>query len=87
MNNCLITTVSMTLAMRVKSALRANGIDGAVIRLPPAYTENGCAYGVEIARDSVAAARHVLQISDIAYEKLICPDDRAAYSPERRRGR
>lgn len=87
MNNCLITTVSMTLAMRVKSALRANGIDGAVIRLPPAYTENGCAYGVEIAQSAVAAARHILQISDIAYGKLICPDRSAVHPNERRRGR
>lgn len=76
MNNCLITTVSMTLAMRVKSALRANGIPAAVTRLPPAYTANGCAYGVEISRSDSDKARHILQISDIAYGMIICPENR-----------
>lgn len=74
MNYCLITTVSMTLAMRVKSALNANGIPAAVTRLPPAYTENGCAYGVEISESAARRARRILQISDISYGKMICPN-------------
>lgn len=77
MNYCLITTVSMTLAMRVKSTLNANGIPAAVTRLPPAYTENGCAYGVEISASAALRARRVLQISDVAYGKIICPDSSA----------
>lgn len=92
MNTCLITTVSMTLAMRVKSTLSANGIPAAVIRLPPAYTDGGCAYGVEIDRSAAEHARHILQISDLSYGKLICPnnptdrrsDRKAAGQSERR---
>lgn len=86
MNNCIITTITMTLAMRVKNTLRANGIDAAVIRLPPAYTEGGCAYGVEIGRGDAERARHILQISDISYGKLICPEHSSARSDRRRSG-
>lgn len=72
MNYCLITTQSMTLAMRVKSTLGASGIRAAVTRLPPAYTEGGCAYGVEISASAAIRARRVLQTSNIAYGKIIC---------------
>ncbi len=76
MNQCLITTVSMTLAMRVKSTLTANGIHAAITRLPPAYTTEGCAYGVEIAAAAADRAYHVLQISDVPFGKIVCPDGR-----------
>lgn len=87
MNNCLITTVSITLAMRVKSTLNANGIPAVVTRLPPAYTEGGCAYGVEIDRSYASSARHVLQISDIAYGKLICTDSPPSVHSPKKGGR
>lgn len=76
MNYCLITTVSMTLAMRVRNALRANGIPAAVTRLPPEYTADGCAFGVEINPSDRADARRILQISDISYGKIICSESR-----------
>lgn len=85
MNNCLITTVSMTLAMRVKSTLGANGIPATVIRLPPAYTDGGCAYGVEIAPIAATRAHHILQLSDVSYGKIVCPDSPAVWRDDRRR--
>lgn len=85
MNYCLITTQSMTLAMRVKSTLKANGIQATVTRLPPAYTEGGCAYGVEISESAATRARRVLQTSDIAYGKIICDHVTDNQPPNRRK--
>ena len=74
---CLITTVTMTLALKGKRILEKNGIVAAVTRLPPGLSVSGCAYGIAIDGVWVKRAKEALEQADLRYGKLVWADGRA----------
>ena len=71
---CLITTVSMTLAMKGKRILEQKGIAATVSRLPPNLTASGCAYGIAIDCTVARRAKEVLSASGFTYGKMVYAD-------------
>ena len=71
MRRCIITTVTSTLAMKVKRVLAANGIGAEVIRLPSWLNTSGCSFGAEINCADAEAAKRVLYVSGTSYGKFI----------------
>ena len=80
MNKCLITTVSMTLAMKGKGILEQNGIAATVSRLPPNLTASGCAWGIAIDCSRAKRAKEVLEVSSFAYGKMVYSDGSSVLS-------
>ena len=83
MQYCLITTVTMTLALKGKRILEKNGVGAEVSRLPPNLTTSGCAYGIAIDCTVAKRAKEVLSASHFTYGKMVYADG----SPVRWEGR
>ena len=74
METCLITTVTMTLAMKGKGILQQNGIAAQITRLPPKLTGAGCAYGIAVDCGKIRRAKEILDTSDFSYGKIAYAD-------------
>ncbi len=64
----------MTLAMKGKRLLTANGIAAEVSRLPPKLTTAGCAWGISIDCKLAKRAEKVLSVSGFSYGKMVYAD-------------
>lgn len=74
MQNCLITTMTMTLAMKGKRLLASKGIAAEVTRLPPNLTASGCAWGISIDCAKAKRAREILSEAKFTYGKIAYAD-------------
>ena len=74
---CLITTVTMTLALKGKRILEKNGIAAAVTRLPPHLSASGCAFGVAVDCQAIGRAVELLEAAGVRYGKAVDADGRA----------
>lgn len=74
MQTCLITTVTMTLAMKGKRLLAANGIAAEISRLPPKLTASGCAWGISIDCSLSRRAKEIMEVSNFSYGKIVYAD-------------
>ena len=70
MSKCIISLPSMTFAQKARLVLTANHIDASVLKLPPEFSDKGCAWGITIAKEHKASALHVLTVSDLPYKKV-----------------
>lgn len=71
---CLITTMSMTLAMKGKGILERSNIRATVSRLPPNLTTSGCAYGIAIDCTQIRRAKESLERAGFSYGKMVNAD-------------
>lgn len=78
---CLITTVTMTLAIKGKRILEKQGIDGKISRLPPQLTASGCAFGISIDCALARRAKEVLENAGFHYGKLVYADGTPVLQP------
>lgn len=60
MNQCIANVGSITRAMKAQALLRENGIEAEIIKLDPAKTKRGCAYGVIFSCRERTAVRRLL---------------------------
>lgn len=77
MQNCLITTMTMTLAMKGKRLLSSKGIAAEVVRLPQGLTASGCAWGISIDCAKAKRAKEILSEARFTYGKLVSADGSA----------
>lgn len=64
----------MTLAMKGKGILNANGIAGEISRLPPGLTTAGCAWGISIDCAMARRAKEIFEVSGFSYGKMVYAD-------------
>ena len=82
MQTCLITTVSMTLALKGKGILEKNGVSAAVSRLPPKLTAAGCAWGISVDCGQARRAKELLDGAGLRYGKIVFRDGSPVLSPQ-----
>lgn len=70
MSKCIITLPSMTFAQKARLVLTANRIEAGVLKLPPALSDQGCAWGVAIDCAKAVDAARILSVSDLPYKKI-----------------
>lgn len=62
---CTASMVSMTLALKAQSILRAYNIYADVVKLDPAMSKHGCTYGIRIYCGTAEAVRRTLKANGI----------------------
>ncbi len=67
MNKTVITTSSVTYAMKLQNQLRRKNIDSEVVKVDSSKTKNGCTYGVKIHTRDIYEAVNILKQYNIAY--------------------
>ena len=68
MKKIIITTGSVTFAMKAKRLLESQGIPSPVIKLDSVKTENGCTHGIEIDYKNFLATVSLLKSKGIPYK-------------------
>ena len=68
---CVITTKTVTLAIKGKNALQSVGIGGEAVSLDRNLTEKGCAYGISFPCEKKAEAKQIMKAQRIAYGQII----------------
>ena len=74
MESCIITTTTMTLAMKGQKLLGDRGIATYVSRLPGVLTGSGCAWGITIDCAHAREAKGILENSGFTYGKFAYRD-------------
>ena len=78
MQSCIITTMTMTLAMKgqrlLSDARNGRGIAAKVIRLPQKLTAAGCAWGISIDCAYAGKAKQILEDAAFPYGKFTYSD-------------
>ena len=71
MNKNYIATIgSVTTAIKAEKMLAEHSIQVRIIKLDPAYTEKGCAYGIEFSSSNKSAVEKLLKIRGIEHKLL-----------------
>lgn len=71
MNKPIITTSSMTYALKVNSVLSTHSIPSEIIRLNNDVSNTGCSYGVSIDNSYLKNALRILDSNKIPYSKVL----------------
>ena len=74
MQSCIITAMTMTLAMKGQKLLTPTGIPTKVIRLPKTLTASGCAWGISIDCARRVQAKQILEDAAFPYGKFTYSD-------------
>ena len=74
MQNCIITAMTMTLAIKGQKLLAPKGIHGKVIRLPQNLTASGCAWGISIDCAHAKQAKRILEEAAFPFGKFTYAD-------------
>lgn len=74
MQSCIITTTTMTLAMKGQKLLGDRGIATYVSRLPGVLTVSGCAWGITIDCAHAREAKEILENMGFTYGKFAYRD-------------
>ena len=74
MESCIITTMTMTLAMKGQRLLLERGLPNKVSRLPRALTASGCAWGINIDCTHTREAKRILEDAGFTYGKFAYRD-------------
>lgn len=68
---CVITTNTVTLAIKVRNALQSVGIVGEIVSLDKNLTEKGCAYGISFPCEKIYEAERALNAQKVSYGQII----------------
>lgn len=74
MQSCIITAMTMTLAMKGQKLLTPTGIPTKIIRLPKTLTASGCAWGISIDCAHIGQAKLILESAAFPYGKFTYAD-------------
>lgn len=78
MQSCIITTMTMTLAMKGQRLLgdahNGRSVPANVIRLPQTLTASGCAWGISIDCKQAGIAKQILENAAFPYGKFTYAD-------------
>lgn len=70
-NYCTAALASLTYAMKAQSVLSAAGLYTDIVKLDPARSKRGCAYGVQFECDSSDKVRQALKSSGVSVSRYI----------------
>lgn len=71
MRKCTIAISSVNHAIRSEKLLTRSGIGVKLVKLQPAATKKGCAYGLELNCGNLSAALSLLQNAGIPYTEVV----------------
>ena len=78
MQNCIITTMTMTLAIKgqrlLGDARNGRSVPANVIRLPATLAASGCAWGISIDCKQARSAKQILENAAFPYGKFTYAD-------------
>ena len=72
---CVISTESVTYAMKGRQLLAANGMISKIVKLSPSQTGRGCGYGLEIECPVAAHASGLLSRGGVKYGETVRIND------------